>query len=212
MIRVILTDDHMLVRKGLRHLIEEQDDMTVVAEAGTAPDLLATLSSTVCDVVVLDISLPQRSGLDVLRQLRASYPGLPVLMLSMHTEEQYALRAMNSGAAGYLTKGSAPENLVTAIRQVHAGRKVFSDNLLEQVGADKLQPAQVFPHQQLSNREFEILLLIAAGYSLTAIGKRMCISIKTVSTYRTRILEKMGMENNVELTAYVQRNHLAETA
>lgn len=210
MIRVILTDDHVLVRKGLRHLIDDHADLQVVAEAGNATELLERLASTPCDVVVLDISLPGRSGLDVLRQIKADYPCLPVLVLSMYTEEQYALRAMRCGAAGYLTKGSAPDTLAEALRRVYAGGKAVSAGLSGRLTIAAAGAEKSLPHTGLSNREFEVLRLIAAGYSLTAIGALMCISVKTVSTYRTRILEKMGMKSNVELTAYVLRNRLGE--
>jgi DNA-binding NarL/FixJ family response regulator len=210
MIRVILTDDHLLVRKGLRQLLEDQEDLQVVAEAGDAAELLACLGSTPCDVLLLDLSLPGRSGLDVLRQLRTDYPRLAVLVVSMYAEQQYAVRAVRGGAAGYLSKESAPEQLVAAIRRAHAGGTVVSDELALQLATALTRPEDAPPHLRLSDREFQILRLIAAGYSLTAIGAKMHISIKTVSTYRSRLLDKLGMQDNVELTAYVLQNGLGE--
>jgi DNA-binding NarL/FixJ family response regulator len=161
-------------------------------------------------VLLLDLSLPGRSGLDVLRQLRTDYPRLAVLVVSMYAEQQYAVRAVRGGAAGYLSKESAPEQLVAAIRRAHAGGTVVSDELALQLATALTRPEEAPPHLRLSDREFQILRLIAAGYSLTAIGAKMHISIKTVSTYRSRLLDKLGMQDNVELTAYVLQNGLGE--
>ncbi len=208
MIRVILTDDHLLVRKGLRQLLEEHPNLQVVGEAGSVAELIALLQHTCCDVLVLDISLPGRSGLDALRQVRINHPSLPVLILSMHSEEQYAARSLRLGAAGYLTKESAPDRLVEAIRTVYAGGRVFTPQLIERVAIVDTGRSTALPHTLLSDREFEILRLIASGHTLTGIADRLCLSIKTISTYRTRLLDKMQMKNNVELTAYVRHHQL----
>jgi two-component system invasion response regulator UvrY len=207
MIRVIVVDDHPVVRRGLKQIIDAEADMRVVAEADTAKNALSVIRTTECDAVVLDITLPGASGLEVLHQLRPERPNLPVLILSVHEEEQYARRTLKAGAAGYLMKESAPEDLIGAIRKIAAGRKYISPSLAEMLAAEVASDASVLD-QKLSGREFQILCLIAAGKSLKDIGETLCISGKTVSTYRARILEKLEMKSNADLVAYALNHNL----
>lgn len=208
MIRVMVTDDHKILREGLKGLLNDTDDMTVVAEAGDIQELFAKLETTTCDVLVLDISLPGRSGLDALKQLKAQGSRIPVLVLSMHPEEQYAIRAIRSGAAGYLTKETASVELVQAIRKVYAGGKYLSSNLAERLFTELANPTGAEPHTLLSDREYQIMCMIGSGLTLSGIADRLSLSVKTISTYRTRVLLKMGMKNNAELTTYVIKNGL----
>ncbi|HJV66202.1 MAG TPA: response regulator transcription factor [Geomonas sp.] len=210
MIRVHITDDHRIFRDGLKRLLNDSEDMEVVAETGSAQDLLDSLETTGCDVIVLDISLPGRSGLDALKQVKAQYPKLPVLMLSMHPEDQYALRAIKAGASGYLTKDAAADELVAAIRKVQGGGKYFSESLAERLFSELSNPIGAEPHTLLSDRELQVLCMIGSGLSVSGIAERLSLSVKTISTHRTRILLKMGMKNNAELTSYVVRNGLSD--
>lgn len=211
MIRVILTDDHPILRKGLRQLLEEQADISIVAEAGNGNELMEKLANCKCDLIVLDISMPGRNGLDVLRQLRQDYQRIPVLVLSMHPEEQYAVRAIRSGASGYMTKESAPDELVKAVRKIHGGGRYVSESLAERLLIEVASPVDIEPHTLLSDREFQILCLIGEGNTISAIADKLCISVKTVSTYRSRILLKMNMKNNAELAKYAIKKGLVES-
>lgn len=207
MIRVITVDDHAVVRRGLKTIIEEEPDMQVVGEAGDGRDALSVIRQTPCDLVILDISMPGISGIEVLHQLRHDYPDLPVLILSMHEEEQYTLRVLRSGASGYLKKDSIPEELIKAIRKIIAGGKYISPSFSESlITGPELSDKP--PHEKLSDREFQIMGMIACGKSLKDIGEALCISAKTVSTYRTRILEKMGMKTNADIVSYVLEHKL----
>lgn len=209
MIRVQITDDHRIFREGLKRLLKDSKDIEVVAEAGSAHELIDSLAAIECDVVLLDISIPGRNGIDALKQLKALYPKLPVLMLSMHPEEQYAMRAVKAGASGYLTKDSEGEELVMAIRKVSGGGNYVSASLAESLFSTLRNPADAEPHVLLSDRELEVLCMIGSGLSVSGIAERLTLSVKTISTYRTRILIKMGMKNNAELTSYVVQNGLA---
>ncbi len=203
MINILIADDHAIVRQGLRQIIAEQKDLQVSAEAKTGAEVLDLLRTTRCDIIVMDISMPGRGGLDVLKEIRARYPKLPVLVLSMHPEDQYALRALRAGAAGYITKDSAPEELISAIRKVLTGKKYVSPSLAERL-ADEVGaavPGRLL-HESLSDRELQVLCLIASGKSVSDIAQELSLSVKTISTYRARILEKMNMKNNAELTHY----------
>jgi two-component system, NarL family, invasion response regulator UvrY len=210
MIRILIADDHAVVRRGLRQTVSEEHDMTVVGEASNAQELLGLVRKQPCDVVVLDISMPGRSGLDVLVELHREYTRLPVLVLSMHSEDQYAMRALRIGAAGYLTKETAPEELVKAIRKVVTGGKYITPSLAEKLalglGKDSEQPL----HETLSEREYEVMCLIASGKSVTDISTELSLSVKTISTYRARILEKMNLKNNAELMHYAIHNRLVD--
>ncbi|MBU0623087.1 MAG: response regulator transcription factor [Gammaproteobacteria bacterium] len=210
MIKVLIADDHALIRKGLKQLLDDTDDMRVTGEAENGMQAIRMVDETPYDVVLLDISMPDKHGIEVLKQLKTNHPQLPVLMLSMHAEEQYALRSMKSGASGYLNKQSAPLQLVTAIRQVASGRKYISTELAEQLANGLSEGYQELLHQTLSNREYQTLCLMASGRKLSEMAEIMSLSPKTVSVYRSRLLEKMKLKNNAEAIHYAISNHLIE--
>jgi DNA-binding NarL/FixJ family response regulator len=206
-IRLLIADDHPLFRRGLKNALQETRDITVVAEVDNGDDLLSTLARLPIDVVVLDISMPGRGALEILKHLKAERPKLPILVLSVHPEDQYAARFLRAGAAGYLTKEGAAEDLVRAIHKVAEGGKFASPEMLEKLaftpqGGDRPE------HETLSDREFQVLCLIASGQSLTEIGETLFISVKTVGTYRTRILEKLQLKSNAEIIHYAILNNL----
>jgi len=210
MIRVLIADDHAVVRHGLRQILDETPDMRVAGEAATPVELLEKVRAKVGDVLVLDLSMPGRSGLDMLKNVKRERPLLPVLVLSMHPEDQYAGRVLKAGAAGYLPKETAADCLVKAIRKVSGGGRYIS---AEQ--ADKLVPwldcaVDHPPHEQLSDREYEVLRAIASGKTVSEIARELHLSVKTVSTYRMRLLEKMRMQTNAELTHYAIKNALVD--
>lgn len=210
MIKVLIVDDHPVVRKGLLQILVEEPDVEVAAEATTAAELLDLVREKEWDVIVLDITLPDRSGLEALKDVKAMRPGLPVLILSMHPEDQYALRALKAGAAGYVNKESAAEELVNAVRKVVGGGKYVSPSMAEKlavvVGTDYERP----PHENLSDREFQVMCMLASGRRLKEAAEELCLSVKTVSTYRARVMEKMGMDSNAELTYYAVKNGLID--
>ncbi len=210
MIKVVVVDDHAVVREGLKRIISENPGMAVTGEAGDGNEAIRVIQSEPCDVVLLDITMPDKSGLDVLKQLHAESPRLPVLVLSMHSEDQYALRVLRAGAAGYLTKESAPAKLVQAIRKVVRGGKYVTSTLAEKlvVGLDS-DPSKA-PHQILSDREYQVLCLIASGKTVSQIAEELALSVKTISTYRVRMLEKLNMKNNAELTRYAIKDGLVD--
>jgi two-component system, NarL family, invasion response regulator UvrY len=210
MIKVLIADDHALIRKGLKQLLDDTEDMRVTGEAENGMQAVRMAEDAAYDVVLLDISMPDKHGIDVLKQLKANHPQLPVLILSMHPEEQYALRSMKAGAAGYLNKQSAPMQLVTAIRQVASGKKYISTELAEQLADGLSQGYQELLHQTLSNREYQTLCLMASGKKLSEMADIMSLSPKTVSVYRSRLLEKMKLKNNAEAIHYAISNHLIE--
>ena len=209
MIRVITVDDHPVVRRGLKQIIAAEQDMQVVGEAENAREAIRVIRQIPCDAVVLDITLPDASGLDVLSQLKSERPTLPVLIMSIHDEEQYALRVLKAGASGYLMKNSIPEELIKAIRMITSGGKYISPSIAERLASEFASPG-TSPHEKLSDREFQILCLIASGKSLKEIGEALYISGKTVSSYRARILEKMNMKTNADLVGYALKNRLIE--
>lgn len=208
MIRVIVVDDHPVVRRGLNQIISAQRDMQVEGEAENAREALRVISQTACDAVVLDITLPDASGLEVLNQLKRERPTLPVLIMSIHEEELYALRVLKAGASGYLMKNSVPEELIEAIRKIAGGGRYLSPSLAERLASELVSPETSSLHGKLSDREFQIMCLIASGKSLKEIGSTLCISGKTVSSYRVRILEKMNLKTNADLTRYALEHHL----
>lgn len=210
MINVLIADDHALIRKGLKQLLDDTDDMRMTGEAENGMQAIRMVDEAAYDVVLLDISMPDKHGIEVLKQIKANHPQLPVLMLSMHAEEQYALRSMKAGAAGYLNKQSAPGQLVTAIRQVACGKKYISTELAEQLANGLTQGYQELLHQTLSNREYQTLCLMASGKKLSEMADIMSLSPKTVSVYRSRLLEKMKLKNNAEAIHYAISNHLIE--
>ena len=210
MIKVCVVDDHAVVREGLKRIISENPGMAVTAEAGDGHEALKVIQSEPCDVVLLDITMPNKSGLDVLKQLHLDRPKLPVLVLSMHAEDQYAVRVLRAGAAGYLTKESAPAKLVQAIRKVVRGGKYVSATLAEKLVYDLDSDSSKAPHEVLSDREYQVLCLIASGKTVTTIAEELALSVKTISTYRVRILEKLNMKNNAELTRYAIKEGLVD--
>jgi len=210
MIRVLIADDHEIVRAGLRQFLSDEPDIQVTGEAGSGDEVMAQLRAGEFDVLVLDISMPDRNGIDVLKLIRQRKPDLPVLILSTYPEEQYAINLIRAGASGYLTKESAPDDLVKAIRSVAQGRRYVSaavaDLLIGGLGKQTEQPV----HQMLSEREFQIFCKLSRGQSVSVIADELFLSVKTVSTYRSRILEKMGMKTNADLTYYAIKNGLVE--
>jgi DNA-binding NarL/FixJ family response regulator len=196
------------VRQGLKQIIADSTDMIVAAEAADGQEVLNQVWKNEFDVVLLDISMPFRNGLDILKQLRSQKPGLAVLLLSVHPEEQYALRALKAGAAGYITKDRAPEELISAIRAAASGKKYISPSLAQTLASTPGISTGSPPHQLLSDREFSVLLLIAAGKAKKAIAEEMSLSPKTVSTYRSRIFKKMGLKTDAEIVRYAIENRL----
>lgn len=210
MIRVLIADDHAILRRGLAQIISEAGDMQVCAEAENSAQTMKLARQHPLDVVVLDISMPDRNGLDTLKLLKSEKPKLAVLMLSMHPEEIYALRAIRAGASGYLNKQSAPALLVTAIRHVASGRRYISPEVAEALAGTIAEDSDRPAHATLSDREYETMRLIASGKTLTEIALEMHLSVKTVSVYRARLLEKMQLKNNSELTHYALKNQLVD--
>jgi len=208
-IRLLIGDDHAIVREGLKQIIEDTVDLEVVAEAASGGAVLDAVRKNSYDVIVLDISLPDQSGLDILKQIKHIKPDLPVLMLSIHPEELYAVRVLRAGAAGYITKRSAPGELVTAIRTVAQGRKYITSSLAEHLAQqfdDITQP----PHELLSDREYQVMIGIANGKSVSEIANDLSLSVNTISTYRSRILEKMRLKNNADIIHYAIQYGLVE--
>lgn len=201
-IDILIVDDHLVVREGLKRILADTAGIRVAGEAGSVPEALAALHSRAFHLLLLDISLPGRTGVDLLRQLRGEFPQLRVLVLSAYSEDQYALRALREGAHGFLNKESAAESLVNAIRKVAAGGKYISGELAERLADQLASPDGAAPHDLLSDREFLVLRLIAAGKSLNEIAGDLFLSPKTISTYRSRIVEKIGLRSNAELTRY----------
>jgi DNA-binding NarL/FixJ family response regulator len=208
MIRVILCDDHALIRRGIRDTLSDADDIEVVGEAGDYGELRTVLRAKTCDVLVLDINLPGRSGLDVLHALKEEGSTMRVLVLSMYPEDQYAIRAMRAGAYGYVNKGSDARQIVDAVRMVAQGRKYVTPEMAQMLVESLTQPAVEAAHEKLSDRELQTLVLIASGRRLSDIATELSLSPKTVSVYRARVLEKLGLSNNSELTVYAIRNGL----
>ena len=208
MIRVLAADDHAVVREGLKQVVAETPDIVIAGEAGNAQEVLDEVEQGGYDVVLMDIAMPGRSGLDVLRQLRTEHHDLAVLILTIFPETQYAVRALRAGAAGYLTKESLPEELIDAIRTVAKGRKYISRSLAEVLAVDLDHETDKPLHQKLSDREYEVMCQIALGKTVTEIAEDLSLSVKTVSTYRSRIMEKMDMKSNAELTRYALQNGL----
>jgi len=206
--RVLLVDDHAMLRRGVRQVIEEHVGRGEFAEAADAKEALRLVRSDAWDLVILDISMPGRSGLDVLREIRAARPRLPVLMLSMHPEDRYALRALKGGAAGYITKDASPEDLARAVRKVLGGGTYVSVALAEKLAMRLSAGSPDHLHETLSGREHEVMCLIATGNTVSEIATRLSLSVKTISTYRVRVLRKMGLSNNAELIAYAIRHGL----
>ena len=210
MIRVLIADDHALVRRGVRMVLESTARIVVAAEAATGAEALEKARKEKIDVAVLDMSMPGPGGLEVLKQMKEEHPRLPVLILTMHPEDQYAVRAFRAGASGYLTKQSIPEELIKAVETVAAGRKYITPSVAEALASEVHHDTTKLPHEQLSDREYQVLLRIAAGKTVGEIAEELRLSPKTVSTYRSRILEKMELKTSAELTHYAFQNKLVE--
>ena len=208
MYKILVADDHEVVRLGLKLLISEESDMVVTKEAATAHDALASVRKEKFDAVVLDITLPGKNGIDLIKELLSLCPTLLVLVLTIHPEEQYARRMLKAGAKGYLTKGSPGKEIIRAIRKICRGGTYVSESLAKQLALDRASGVVHPPHVGLSDREFQVLTLIASGKTVTEVAEQLSLSVKTVSTYRARILQKMGMRTNAELTRYAISNKL----
>jgi DNA-binding NarL/FixJ family response regulator len=212
MIKVLLADDHTIVRTGLRRIVEESGDMVVVAEAADGREAIQQAHGTMPDVVVIDISMPGMDGLEVISQLHSYYPNMPIVTLTMHEEEQYVVRAIGAGAMGYITKRSAPEQLVKAIRKVHGGGRYLSEEAAESLALRAFSGARgCSPLDSLSNREVQVLRSLALGQTPREIAEGYSISAKTVDTYRYRLLQKLNLRNNAELTRFAIQNRLVES-
>jgi DNA-binding NarL/FixJ family response regulator len=210
MIRVLIADDHALVRDGLRHVLQQASGFEVAGEAVDAISALQLVRTTQAKVLVLDLSMPGRNGLELIKQIREEKPALRILVLTMHAEEQYAVRAFKAGASGYLTKESASAELVNAVTKVASGGAYVSAAMAERFATSLNAPAEILPHQRLSDRELDVFKRIVAGRTLTEIAQELCVSAKTVSTYKARILEKMQMQHDAALVRYAVEHGLFE--
>jgi two-component system, NarL family, invasion response regulator UvrY len=207
--RILIADDHALIRKGLKYILLEEFPSAGIVEASDAEDVIGKTASGDWDVIICDLSMPGRSGLDVVQHVKQHFPKIPVLILSIHPEEQYAIRALKAGAAGYLSKDAAPEELVKAVRRVMLGRKYVSSSIADKL-ADELDQdsGNREPHEVLSQREFDVFLMLSSGNSVSEISEKLSLSVTTVSTYRARIMAKMKMKSNADLTRYALDNKL----
>jgi DNA-binding NarL/FixJ family response regulator len=210
MIKILIADDHAIVREGIKQILADIPDNVTTDEAINGQEVLQKVWNTDYDLILLDISMPGRSGLDILTQLKSEQPDLKILILSMHPEEQYAIRALKAGASGYLTKESTPLELTEAIKKVSIGKKYVSASLAETLASHLETTAEKPLHQTLSNREYEVMCMIASGKTVKEIADDLSLSVKTISTYRTRILEKMKMRNNSQITHYTIQNRLVD--
>ncbi|MDP4175716.1 MAG: response regulator transcription factor [Bacteroidota bacterium] len=210
MIKILIADDHAIVREGLKQIVAEESDMKVTGEAENAAELFTLLKKDNFSIVVLDINMPGKSGLEALKEIRADYPGMPVLILSMYGEDLYGLRSIKAGASGYLKKVSAPNELVIAIRRIVNGGKYLSQSLVEKLAESFETNTKLLAHENLSDREYQVMCKIAQGRSAEEIAGELSVSVHTVYSYRNRILEKMKMKSNVEITQYALQNRLIE--
>lgn len=210
MIRVLLADDHAIVRTGLKEILSDTGDIVVAGEANDGLEVLARIEEREYDVLVLDMSMPGRSGVELIKQVKGAKPRLRILVLSMHSEEQYAVRALKAGASGYLTKESAADQLVAAIRRVAAGGAYISAETAERLALDLAPATEAPPHALLSDREYQVFELIVAGKSVSEIAGELALSVKTISTHKTRIMQKMRMANQTELIRYAIRHKLID--
>jgi two-component system invasion response regulator UvrY len=209
-IKLLIVDDHAIVREGLKQIVADTEDIVISGYAKTGFDAINLARRSGCNVMLLDISLPDRNGIEVLKQMRKEFPNLAVLMFSMHREDQYAIRSLKAGAAGYLNKQSAPSDLVIAIRQVASGKKYISAALAQDLANQVGEGHEMALHATLSDREYQTLTLIASGKSVSEIAAELTLSVKTISMYRSRLLQKMKLKHNAELTHYAIKNHLVD--
>ena len=203
MINILIVDDHLIVREGIKRIIDDVPDMNIVAEASSGQEAIDLILENLYDLILLDISMPEKNGLQTLKLIKKHKKNTPVLMLSMHSEEQYAMRTIKAGASGYMTKETASHQLVTAIRKINGGRKFISKEVAELLTTDLYHDEDKDPHENLSDREFEIFKLIASGKTIKTIASDLSISPKTVSTFRSRILKKLDLRNNADIIHYV---------
>lgn len=208
MLRFLIADDHTVVRKGLRQILQDEFPTAEIDEVPNAEELIKKVMNEHWDVVVSDLSMPGRSGLDALQQIKISHPELPVLILSIHPEEQYALRALKSGASGYLSKDTAPDELVRAVQKSLLGKKYISQAIAEKLADSFSSDAELYPHESLSDREFDVMKQLANGKSVSDIAEILSLSVTTVSTYRARVMVKMNLKSNSDLTKYALENKL----
>ena len=208
MIKILIADDHTIVREGLKQIIVNTAGMVVTGEAANGQETLDLIRKNNFDVILLDIAMPEKDGLAILKQLKREKIELPVLVLSMHPEEQYAVRVLKMGASGYLTKSSAADELIKAIKKISTGKKYISDSLAEKLALDLDIDTEKLPHEYLSDREFQVLCMIASGKTVTNIAEELSLSVNTISTYRVRVLDKLKMTSNSELTRYAIKNQL----
>ena len=208
MLRILIADDHSVVRKGLKQILLDEFSSALIEEVADAEALIKKVISSQWDVVISDLSMPGRSGLDALQQIKSSYPNLPVLILSIHPEEQYALRALKSGASGYLTKDAAPDELVKAVQKILLGKKYISQSIAEKLANTFSADAGINPHESLSDREFDVMKQLANGKSVSEIADMLSLSVTTISTYRARLMTKMNLKSNSDLTRYAIENKL----
>jgi len=210
MIRVLVVDDHPAMRRGLKEIVNDSPDLEVIAEAGNAAEALAQVRTHNPDVVLMDITMPGRTGLEALADIRIEQPSPPVLICSIHAEEEYAIRALKSGAAGYIPKDSDPDEIVSALKRIAGGKRYITPELAELLAADVGGEGDRPPHETLSNREFEVLRGLGKGKQVGQIASEMSLSVKTISTYRTRILEKLNLSTTGDLIRYAIENNLAD--
>jgi two-component system, NarL family, invasion response regulator UvrY len=210
MIKIFIVDDHEIIREGLKKILKEESDLVVVGEAQNGDEVLQNIQNIDCDIMLLDMNMPGRSGLDLLGDIKQLKPQLHILVLSIHPEDKFALRTLKTGASGYLCKDTALEELVVAIRKVHTKGRYLSTTLAEQLAFDFMPEKNQLPHEQLSNREQEIMIMLASGRKVKEIAADLQLSISTVFTYRVRIFEKLKIKSNVELTHYALANKLVD--
>ncbi len=210
MIKILVVDDHIIVREGLKKILLDTPDMVVADEASNGQEVTKKIWNNDYDLILLDISLPGRGGLDVLKQLKCTKPEVPILILSVHPEEQYALRSLRAGASGYLTKQSAPDELIGAIRKVAKGRKYITSSIAEKLAFELEVDSRKLPHETLSDREYQVMCMIGSGKAVKEIAETLSLSVKTISTHRTHILNKMQMKNSAQLTHYAIKNALVD--
>jgi two-component system invasion response regulator UvrY len=208
--KILIADDHPVVRSGLKQIIAGEPDIEIVGEATNGNEVIEFIKQNPCDLVLLDIAMPERSGLDIISEIRQLSPDTKILILSIYPEDHYAVRALRAGALGYLTKAGAPQELLGAIRKILSGGRYISPSLAELLATEIDRRASHAPHEQLSDREYQVMLMLASGKTVTEAAHELNLSVKTISTYRSRILEKMNMKNNAQLTFYAMENHLLD--